>query len=363
VAVVRRNLVADWRRSTAGVIAIGLALMLVLLLQGLWQGVKTQASLYPDHVGAQLFVTQRGVANFAGETSTIPLRTLTRVRATPGVRWAAAVRGQFVVFDLHAEKVAAYVVGYRPGDHGGPWKLAGGRTVRSNNEVVVDAALAARHRLGVGSVIDIGGRALRVVGLSAGTSATMTGFVFITHAASDELLGGRGTTSYILVGTDSPADVRARLAAGGLTVFTAQQLAANDRGLTIGIFGSPIQLMVAVAFVTGTLIVALTVYATIVERRREYGVVKAIGATRGWLVGVVIRQALVLSVVGFMIGGGFFAIGRAALHAWRPQFSVVLTDGSIVRALGAAVVMALFASALPARQLANAEPAAVYRGG
>ena len=68
VGLARRNLVADWRRLVVGVLAIGLAMMLILLLGGLWQGVKTQASIYPEHSGAELFVTQRGVANFAGET-------------------------------------------------------------------------------------------------------------------------------------------------------------------------------------------------------------------------------------------------------------------------------------------------------
>ena len=362
VGLARRDLMADWRRLVVGVLAIGLAMMLILLLGGLWQGVKTQASIYPDHARAQLFVTQRGVANFAGETSRLPASTVGIVRHAAGVDWAAAVRGQFVVFDLHAQKVAAYVVGYVPNGRGGPWRLAKGRAIRSDGEVVVDRSLADRHGLGIGELLSVGGQRFRIVGLSSGTSATMTGFVFISHAAADRLLQAPGTTSYVLVGTKTPGATTERLRTLGLTVFTRQQLAANDRSLAIGIFGAPIKLMVGVAAIAGTLIVALTVYAAVTDRRREYGVIKAIGASRLFIVGVVVRQAIVLSLAGLAVGGVMFWLARNLLHAWRPQFLIVLTSTAVFSALIGAIVMAMLAAILPARQVANAEPASVYRG-
>jgi putative ABC transport system permease protein len=357
-----RNLRADWRRLLTGVIGIGLALMLVLLLEGLWQGVQAGATLYPDHVGADLFVTQPGVANFAGETSTIPRRTLELVRQTPGVAWAAAVRGQFMVFDLHNEKVAAYVVGADPGQPGGPWRLATGRVAGADSEVVVDQALAHRHGLHVGDDLAIADQSFRIVGLSAGTSATMTGFIFMTHAATDALLRAPDTTSYVLIGTATPADVTARLTARGLNVLSRATLAANDRELTTGIFGSPIAVMTGVAFVAGTLVVALTTYAAAMERRREYGIVKALGATGRQLLTVVLSQALLLALIGTLVGGIFFLGVRTLLRDLRPQFSVVLTTMLVLRAVAAALAMAVLASVLPAWRLAATEPAVVYRG-
>jgi ABC-type lipoprotein export system ATPase subunit/YHS domain-containing protein len=271
VGVARRNLFADRRRLGAGVLGIGLALMLVLLLDGLWEGVLRQASAYPEQAGADLFVTQAGVKDFLGDTSSIPRSTVATVRATPGVRWADPVRGQFVVFDLHAKKVAAYVVGYVPGRHGGPWALAAGRTVRRDDEVVIDRALAQRHSLSVGDDLEVGGTMFRIVGL-ARASAPMTGYAFMTHAATDALLRAPDTTSFVLVGTNNPSAVAGRLRAAGLTVRTRQELAANDRELYTAIFGSPLRLMVGVAFAVGALVVAFSVYASVAERRREYDI-------------------------------------------------------------------------------------------
>jgi putative ABC transport system permease protein len=360
VSVARRNLVADQRRLVAGVFGIGLALMLILLLDGLWQGVQRQASAYPDRVGADLYVAQRGVKDFLGETSTIPRATVATVRRTPGVRWADPVRGQFVVFQLHDKKVAAYVVGYVPGRHGGPWALASGRTPGHDDEVVVDRALARRHGLDAGDELVVGGRRFRVVGL-ARASAVMTGFVFMTHDASDALLRAPGTTSFVLVGTEHPDAVAARLRAQGHSVLTRAEVAANDRRLYTSIFGSPMRLMVGVAFVVGALVVALTVYTSVAERRREYGIIKALGAG-GWTVtGIIVRQTLVLSTIGLLVGGALFLLGRAVLAEIRPQFSVVLTGSVLLRTLGAALLMGVLASVVPSRRVATEEPAMVYR--
>ncbi|MFA5883187.1 MAG: ABC transporter permease [Acidimicrobiia bacterium] len=361
VPVARRNLLADGRSLVAGVLGVGLALMLVLLLDGLWQGVQRQATAYPDRVGADLFVTQPGIRDFLGETSSIPRSTVQTVRDTRGVDWADPVRGQFVVFDLHTKKVAAYVIGSEPGGRGGPWAMADGRRPRRDDEIVVDRALAQRHGLGIGDRLGIGGSTLRIVGL-ADASAPMTGFVFMAHATADELFRTPDTTSFVLVGTDRPLVVRGRLERQGLSVLSADEVAANDRRLYTDIFGSPLKVMVTVAFVTGALVVALSVYASVIARRREYGIIKAIGASGWTIAGMVVRQTLALSVIGLGVGAVLFLGARALLASLRPQFSVVLTTSGLVRALAAAILMGLIASVVPVRRVAAADPATVYRG-
>ena len=65
----------------------------------------------------------------------------------------------------------------------------------------------------------------------------------------------------------------------------------------------------------------------------------------------------------FAAGTALFLVGRAVITALRPQFVIVATTGNAGRAVGAAVVMAVVASILPARRLARLEPATAYRGG
>jgi putative ABC transport system permease protein len=156
--------------------------------------------------------------------------------------------------------------------------------------------------------------------------------------------------------------VRDRLTAAGFNTLTADEIATNAEEVASGIFGGPLRLMVIVAFIAGTLIIALTAYTAITERSREYGIVKALGGSRGRLVAMAVSQTLVLALLGLLAGGLLFLVGRELIIAARPQFDVAVTSAAGLRAAVAALVMALLAAIVPARRLARLDPATAYRG-
>lgn len=361
IPVARRNITADRRRLAASVTGVGLAVMLILLLDGMWGGLKDQTHLYTDRAGADLYVLQSGLHELH-DGGVLPASTVEQVRAVPGVAWAQPVRGTHVILELHGTKLGPYLVGVAPGARGGAWSIATGRNVRADDEIVLDRVMADRHGVRVGNDIDVMGTSFHVVGLSADTAGFMTSYVFMTHAATDTLFAAAGTTSYVLVGTDEPDAVRARLVAAGLNVLTADEIAANAEDLASGIFGGPLELMVIVAFAAGTLVIALTGYTAITERQREYGIVKALGASRSRLVGIALTQTAVLSVAGLAVGWVLFLAGRAVILDVRPQFAVTVTAASFLRAGLAALLMAALAAVVPARRLARLDPATAYRG-
>ena len=92
VPLTRRNLLADQRRLIASITGVGLAVMLILLLDGLWAGVRAQTTLYTDRVGADLYVLQPGVRDLTAGASTLPMSALDTARADPQVAWASPVR-------------------------------------------------------------------------------------------------------------------------------------------------------------------------------------------------------------------------------------------------------------------------------
>src|SRR5215207_4104013 len=201
VPLARRNVLADPRRLAASALAVGMAVMLILLLDGLWSGLRSQITRYEDEAGAQLYVVAPGTRSLFAEGSTIPITAVDTVERTDGVDWASPVRGRFAILDLHGRKVATTLVGSVPGGHGGPWAIARGRSADDDDEAVLDEVLADRHDLRVGDRIDILGSPFRIVGVSLGTASFMTGFVFITHRAADTLLRATGSTTTVLVGT------------------------------------------------------------------------------------------------------------------------------------------------------------------
>lgn len=360
VPLSRRNLFAERRRLLASMIGVGLAVMLILLLDGLWAGLRQQATVYTDRAGADLYVLQPGIRDLTAGASTIPLTAVDRVKSDPEVAWATPVRTAYVILTLHGRKVAVYVVGSGSPDHGGPWSLVSGRRPRADDEVTVGALVARRHGIGVGDQISVMGTRLRVVGTSD-SSGFMLDYVFVTHRALTGLVGTPDATSAILIGTSNPAGVARRLRSDGLNVLARDTVAQNNLALATGIFGSPIRLMVGIGLAAGTLIIALTAYTVINERRREYGILAALGATRARLVKLALVQTLALAGMGLVAGLVLFIVGRVLIVGLRPQFQVVLTPGAVGRAAAAALLMALLAAILPARRLAALEPAAAFR--
>ncbi|MFA5786093.1 MAG: ABC transporter permease [Actinomycetota bacterium] len=362
VPIARRNLLADRRRLATGVFGVGVSIALIFLLQGLWGGVLKQASAYEDGVGAQLWVGDRGTSN-TFESSVVPLTAVDRIRAIPGVDRADPILIRSTVLTLHGRKVLASVIGSRPGAMGGAWSLPVGRAPRSNGEIVVDRGLAAQHGIGLGGRIEVAGEAFAVVGLSAGTRSWMGAYVFMTFDAARNLFHFPDAAAFVLVRTQHPSSVAGAIERQtGLSAVLRETIRRNDRTLLAGVMKGPLDLMVAIAFAAGTMIVALTIYSAVVERAREYGIVKALGTSGTRLLRIVLGQTSALAALGVAAGYVIFRGAAALVVRLRPQFLVSLAGSRILWVVAAAGLMAVLAAILPARRIAQLDPATVYRG-
>jgi putative ABC transport system permease protein len=365
MSLARRNLLQDKTRLALSASGVALAVMLMLLLNGLLGGMYTQIGAYLDHSPGSLVVAQKGVRNLLGATSLVPPGTDARVNAEAGIARGIPIVSQFIILDLHGRKQPAYVIGYDPAQGGGPWQLVSGRAPKSDDEIVFDNVLAERHSVALGDSVRVMGRDFTVAGLSGGTASWMTSFIFVRKSAAEALLRAPGATSFILVTPTqdtSVAALRDRLnSLPGVEAVLKDDMVINDQTLIARFFSIPLQLMVAIAFLVGTLVVGLVIYTATTERRREYGMLKAIGARNGLLYQVVTSQALLAALTGSILGIGL-AFGAAQLiTAARPQFLVTLSPVAIAQVLGATLLMAILAALFPARLLARLAPAEAFR--
>jgi len=361
----RRNLGRDRTRLLLNIAGVALAILLILLLTGIREGMFRQITSYLDRTPGSLLVSQGGVENLLSVTSLLPAGATARVQGTRGVESVIPILSQYTILDLHGRKQAAYLIGYVPARGGGPWRLAAGRAPRADDEAVFDRVLAERHDLALGDRVDVMGRTLEVVGLSEGTTSWMTSFFFLRKSAVESLVRLPGATSFLLVTTDEGAsvdDVRSRLASlDGVDVHTKGEIAANDRKLFARYFSAPVTLMAAIAALVGALVVGLVIYTATVERERDFGVLKAIGAPNRSLYLVVVAQSLIASLGG-VVAGSVLAIGaRAGIMALRPQFLIVLEPADFVLALVVGLGIAMVAGLYPARRIGGLAPAEVFR--
>ena len=361
VPLVRRLLAARPVRTAAGALGIGMALMLMLLLNGLWTGVQQRVTTYEDHLRVDLVVVPPGTDSLFADPGVLPRSTLAEVRATPGVRAASTIRTMYSILELPEGKAAVAVAASEPGRPGGPWEFTAGHAPTGAGQVAIDDLFARQHGLNIGDHLPLLGHHMRVVGLTADTAMFMTPLVFTTNTALTAMLRASGTTGPVLADTTSPGAVADRLRAKGLTVRTPEQLHQAALRLATKIYGAPVRLMVGVAFAAGTLIVALVAYTRVNEQQRDFGVLKALGATSGRVRGIAVTETVALTVLG-VITAVVLMLGTQQLLAWwRPAFPIVLTGATLGRTAMAAAGMALLAAWLPAHRLARLDAATAFR--
>ena len=361
VPVTGRLLAARPVRTGAGIVGIGLALMLMLLLNGLWTGVQQRVTVYDDHLGADLVVVPADAQSLFADPGVLPAATATAVERMPDVTDASLIRTMYLILELPHGKAAVAAVASEPGGPGGPWALAQGRAPAGADEVAIDALFADQHGLGLGDRLAMFGHPMRVVGLTDDTAMFMTPLLFTTTDAMAGMLGAGDTTGAVLVSTDNPGLVAERLRDEGLTVRTPAQLRAASLTLATKIYGSPVKLMVGVAFVAGTLIVALVAYTRVTEQQRDLGVLKALGATPGRVRRVAVAETVALTAAGAVAAVLLLLLTRELLAWWRPSFPIALTTETVARTASAAAVMAVLAAWLPARRLNRLDAATAFR--
>ena len=361
----RRNLFRDRTRFLLSVLGVAVSIALILLLAGYRSGVYGQASAYLDNTPGSIVVAERGIRDFLGTSSVLPADAIEAVEATPGVARVIPVISQFVIFERHGRKNGFFLIGYDPAAGGGPWKLVDGREPVADDELVIDRTTARQHDIAIGDQVTLLDRDAAVVGLSDETTFWAGSIAFARITTLESLARAPNLRSFLLVTPEagtSPDALRDRLAIPATEVLLKSDVIANDRKLMARVYDAPIGLMVAIAFVVGVLVVGLVIYTATVERRREYGALKAIGARNRTLYRVVTTQAFIAATAGAVAGVALGYGAGAALMVWRPQFRVDIEPAAVGVVLVASVAMAVLAALIPARAVARLEPAEVFRG-
>jgi putative ABC transport system permease protein len=118
---------------------------------------------------------------------------------------------------------------------------------------------------------------------------------------------------------------------------------------------------VAIAFAVGTAILGMIIYSATVERVREYGVLKAVGAKNRQLYWLVTQQGLVTALIGMALGIMLAWLAAQWTMATYPKFLVIIQPGSTLTTAITGLLMGLLAALLPARYVGRLDPAQVFR--
>jgi putative ABC transport system permease protein len=109
-----------------------------------------------------------------------------------------------------------------------------------------------------------------------------------------------------------------------------------------------IESMIALAVCIGFLVILLSMYTTVIERTRDIGVLKAIGASKGYIIRALLGESVFICVIGIIVGVGMSYAGRSLFLSSFPTLSILITPDWIVRSALIALVGGILGASYPA---------------
>src|SRR5882672_2023352 len=300
-------------RTLVSVVGVALGVCLVMLFTGLARGMSNDLQRRASNMRAEIIFTRPGSMQLFGSTANLSTRYVENLKQIEGVQEALPVIKY--IFQgggsgMGFEQIEG--VEWEPFARINELHLDAGRPPQAPGEIVIDEVKARNNKLKVGDTMKLfGGKPYRIVGIYSPESGAR---VKMTLAAMQEALESPGKASYILVKVVNPNDelkVAERINAalpGNKIQLTRDLFTSLEKSIPyLGVF---LRILVVLAAVVSALVVMLAMYTTITERTREIGILKALGASRRYIVFIIESEALLISAVGLLAGFALsFAIG------------------------------------------------------
>ncbi|MFQ5832536.1 MAG: ABC transporter permease [Candidatus Thorarchaeota archaeon] len=366
VRLTKENLKSEKSKVGISIGGVVLSVFLILTMMGLYYGFDTMMDGMVRGIGADLWVTSEGASGSLHSPSLLPLTLEENITGIEGVEECVPFIRTPVSTESDEGKLLLYINSYEnESGMGGPWSIIEGRSEVTDGEIIVDKALAFKLGLRIGGNFTIEDRDFRVVGISDETNMMIAYFVFITFEDAKSFLL-EGVTNYFLVKVESNSDLDTVMAAienalSDISVSTPGETAESYKNEILGGFVPIFYVLSMIGLLVGIQVIGVMVYSLTMEKAREFGILKALGASNLYLYRVVVIQALAVSLLGFVIGSLIVPPLISFLQVYVPEFVVEITLDMVIGVSALGIVTGLIASVVPVRKLAGLDPALVFK--
>jgi putative ABC transport system permease protein len=341
-------------RSVLSVVAIGLQVFLILLIVGLTSGALNDWGARVEGVGADLMVQSPNSSIFFFFTNAvIPQSVVAKIEKLPGVDEVAPV---ITVVDTRTFGVIYGIdfARFNGLSHGFTF-LSGGAFANPTDAIADDLAAQAR-RLQVGDSVTLMNRKFNISGIVVhGKGARF----FIPLATAQDIASAENRVSMIYVRSTGNTDaVRAELEKSlpGYRIRSMAEYMSLMTSTSLPELRPFIRCFVGLGVAISFLVILLTMYTLVLERRREIGILKALGSSRIEICSLILSEALVMVVLGVVVGlAGTFGT-TALLHHTSPTLQIQISSGWIGRSALVALAGALAGAMYPALRAAHTDP-------
>jgi len=355
--LVLRNAIHRPVRTAITVLAVAIEVTLVIVVVGLTSGLILETAKRTEGVGADVMVQPPSASVFmAFSGAPMPIAIGEKLGQLEYVQSVAPVLVQFnsvngldLVYGIQPDTFRQMSSGF---------VFDAGRDLQDADDILVDDVYARAKRLSVGQTLHILEHDFHIAGIvEHGKGARL----FVLMSTLQEMSGAHDKASIFFLKCDRSDHTAAVMDAVRELLPRYEIRPLKDYMSQITSSALPgldtfIDVMVGLAVGIGFLVTFLSMYTTIIERTREIGVLKSLGASKPYIVEIVLSETSLLCLGGIAVGIGLSFLVRVAVLARWPGMTILITPRWMVLAGVIALVGGLLGAFYPAWLASRKDP-------
>ena len=347
--LILHNLLHRPMRTLIGAMGVAVEVALVILIVGLTSGLLTETAKRIEGIGADIMLQPPAasiIINFSG--SPMPTKIGEKVAELKYVRDVAPALLQFnssgaveTIWGIDKDSFRAVSGGF---------VFITGHDMEGPDDLLVDDWAAKAKNLKVGDTYNVLNHDWQIAGIvEHGKGARL----FVPLTTLQALVGARDKASIFLIKCTRPEHTDAvmeemRSLLPGYTVRPLRDFLSLMTSTNIPGLNSFIDAMIALAVCIGLLVIFLTMYTSVIERTRDIGVLKSLGANHWFVIRSLLSESAVLCALGIGAGVGLSYLVRAGFLWKFPTLSILITPDWILNAGMIALAGAMLGATYPA---------------
>ena len=353
------NLVHRPLRSVISALAVAIEVMMILSIVGIMYGMLNGNRQQQSGTGFDMIVQpSKGSAILATSSASASIKVADVLRTLPHV---AVVAPASIKLEIGGSVQNLFGIDYPSFNALRPFVFQAGGPFQGPYDMLVDDIEATSKHLHVGDTVADLNHPFRICGI---VEHGKGGRKFIPLTTLNDLEGTPGKAAFFDIRTeDAPKyqtavrqEILSTQGLGAWNVQTLDELLSQLTPEHIPAFNIGIRVVIGIAAVIGFLVIFQSMYTAVMERTREIGILKSMGAGQGTIVSVVLRETGLLAVTGVILGIAATYALRAVLLARNPSLAFNFSAGWVGIATVITLLGALFGALYPALKAARKDP-------
>jgi putative ABC transport system permease protein len=306
-------------RTLLSILAIAVEVTMILTLVGVSYGTLDGTARRARGVGADIMVRPPGSSIISLSSAPMSDKLVPLLEKQPGVGMAIGT----VVQPLEGFDTITGLDLYQFSKMSGGFHFLEGGPFQKDGDILVDEFYARQKHLHAGDTIDLIGHTWHVVGIFESGKLTR---ICVRLPVLQEITDNPNRLSQIYIKVDDPAHTQNALKdlhrlLSGYPIYTMEEFTSLLSINSVGLLRDFIGVVIAIAIIVGFIVVSMAMYTAVLERTREIGVLRSLGASSAMIFGLLLKETLILAVAGTALGIAltYLAMVAGTYRPFRPD--------------------------------------------